>query len=132
MKHLSPSIVRDATVLLRQGNSVRKVARMLGISMGPVVCIRREEKNNIPDPKRGRPSKVSRATVGYLARQFASGKILSIRDAQRSVRLAEGVPVHEKSIRRYLEKGDLKRYVSLRKRGLTCEVRGLRISEREL
>jgi transposase len=107
--------------MLQQGKSVREVATTLNISLGKVSKLRQENQENIPDPKMGAPSKVSKQTQRLLARQFDTGKILTLRDGQRLVKSTEGVQVHIDSIRNYLRQEGLKAYVQQKKPLLTRE-----------
>ncbi|KAI7817637.1 hypothetical protein BC939DRAFT_465385, partial [Gamsiella multidivaricata] len=74
MKRLREQTVRDAIIQLRQGKSVREVSRSLHISTFSVSKIRQRDKENVPSPKIGRPSKVSKKTKTLLARHFVTGK----------------------------------------------------------
>ncbi|KAG0218735.1 hypothetical protein BGX31_011520, partial [Mortierella sp. GBA43] len=91
MKQLRPSTVHDATARLRQGKSVRETAREGGISIRQVLKIRESDKENIPEPRAGRHSKVSDNTKRILARKFDSGKITSLREGQQLIQSLNGV-----------------------------------------
>lgn len=119
MKSLPTAIVQSVVIHLQQGKSVRETSRTLNISVGAVSKVRQENQENIPDPKMGRPSKVSKATKRYIARQFDTGKIQSLREGQQLIQSMEGTQVHIESVRRYIYKEGLKGYVSQRKPDLT-------------
>jgi len=121
MKPLQQLIVQKAIELLKQGGSVREVSARLGISLGAVSRIRKDNEENIPAPKMGQPIKVSRSTQRYVARQFDIGKITTLRDGQRLIQSMDGAQVHIESVRNYLEREGLKGYIQQRKPGLTKE-----------
>ncbi|KAF9106236.1 Galactose-3-O-sulfotransferase 3 [Mortierella sp. AM989] len=108
MRPLPKATVQNATVQFRQGKSAREVAKSLKISLGSALRIRREDKEHIPDPRLGRPSKVSKRTRKALAHKFETGELQDIRDGQRFVQSVDGVWVHEQSIRNYLKSEGLK------------------------
>ncbi|KAF9979053.1 hypothetical protein BGZ75_009849, partial [Mortierella antarctica] len=59
--------IREATKeLLEQGSSVRQVANTLNISKSKVGNIFKENKENMPVNKGGRPRKISDQTVQHL------------------------------------------------------------------
>jgi transposase len=74
MKPIAQSTVKtashSATEQLRQGKSTREVACNLRISVSSVIKVRKEDKENIPEPHLGRPRKISTKTRGNLARHF--------------------------------------------------------------
>lgn len=119
MKQLRPSTVHDATARLRQGKSVRETAREGGISIRQVLKIRESDKENIPEPRAGRHSKVSDNTKRILARKFDSGKITSLREGQQLIQSLNGVQVHIKSVWNYISKEGLKGYVQQKKPDLS-------------
>ena len=119
MRPIQEDKARSAVVQLRQGKSVREVSSALGISLGTVSKLRQGDKENIPKPKEGRPSKVSAKTKAVLARKFDSGQLLNIREGQRLVQAVEGVQVHKETIRNYLNSEGLKAYVQQKKPMLT-------------
>jgi transposase len=77
MKALPVQTVYDATTLLRQGKSVRQVSKALHISTFLVSNFRQKDKEKIPHPKLGRPSKVTKRTKTLLARKFNTGKLFN-------------------------------------------------------
>jgi transposase len=119
MKSLPAQTVQDAIVLLRQGKSVRDVSGTLGISVFSVSKIRQRDKENIPVPQLGRPSKVTKKTKSLLARQMDTGKLLTLKDGQRFVQATQGCQVHVQSIHNYLREQQVKAYVQQKKPGLT-------------
>jgi transposase/RNAse (barnase) inhibitor barstar len=128
MKHLSKEIVENAKQQLYQGRSVRQVATNLKIAVGSAVNIRNANKENLPPPKMGRPSKVSKDTRKVLARQFNNGSIQTIQDGQRIVQAEDGEQVHARTVRRHLQKEGLKAYVQQKKPGLTLNHRKDRLA----
>ncbi|KAF9897392.1 hypothetical protein BX616_005685, partial [Lobosporangium transversale] len=70
--------------MLRQGRSVREISRALHISTISVSKIFQKGEANIPRPKMGRRTKVTKRTKPLLARYFDIGKILTLRKASVS------------------------------------------------
>jgi len=119
MTRLPESKVNDAKVLLQKGMSLREVASTLRISVGAVQRIREREKENIPAPKIGRPSKISKRTKVHLARDFDTGKLTSLHDGKKLIQSIEGVQVHTETVRRYLKSQHVKAYIKPKKPKLT-------------
>lgn len=119
MKEHSQLIVFNAKQQFRQGRSVRDVASGLGISISSAVKIRKEDKENIPDAKMGRPLKISKETSRNLARQFNTGILRTLRDGQRMVQTVEREQVHVRTISRHLEKQGVRAYTQQKKPSLT-------------
>ncbi|KAF9899710.1 hypothetical protein BX616_002886, partial [Lobosporangium transversale] len=80
--------------MLRQGKSVREISRTLHISTFSVSKIYQRGKANIPRPKMGRPTKVTRRTKTLLARYFDIGKIVTLKEGQRFIKSTDGVQIH--------------------------------------
>jgi len=123
MRPLAPQTVDNVKQQLNQGKSAREVASNLKVSVGFALKVRKANKENMPPPKMGRPSKISKDTRKILARQFNNGAIQSLQDGQRVVQAAEGELVHVRTVQRHLEKEGLKAYVQQRKPGLTLNHR---------
>jgi len=123
MRALGKQIVEDAKQQLHQGRSVREVASNLKISVSSAVKIRNINKENMPPPEMGRPSKITKETSRVLARQFNNGILQSLQDGQRMVRSVDGGQVHVRTVQRHLEKEGLKAYVQQKKPGLTLNHR---------
>ncbi|KAF9919579.1 hypothetical protein BGZ67_001970, partial [Mortierella alpina] len=66
MKAISTKTAKLAKELLEQGSSVRQVANTLNISKSKAGNIYRENKENMPINKGGRPRKISDQTVQHL------------------------------------------------------------------
>ncbi|KAF8936891.1 hypothetical protein BGZ47_009280 [Haplosporangium gracile] len=84
MRPLSASKVDNVKTLLCQGKSTRQVATELNVSHGFLTKIRLQGKENIPEPKMRRPTKVSKTTrqalkAKLLANDFKETKIKSTR-----------------------------------------------------
>lgn len=112
---IRPTKKFDATQQLIQGHSVREVADSVGISVGTALNIRKENKENIPPPKIGRPSKISLRTREVLARQFKTGQMTTLKDGQRFIRAMDGEQVHVKTVWENLRKEGIKAYVQQRR-----------------
>lgn len=106
MKPLPLSKRQDVIVLLRQGRSTRQVARDVGVSHGFVTKVRLQDKENIPEPKMGRPSKVSKQTKQALKTKFITNDFENednkYAEAQRYICSVGEGPVHRETIRRYM------------------------------
>lgn len=97
------------------------MAATLNVSTASVSRVRKQCKENIPDSKIGRPSKVSQRTREVLARQFDTGKLLTLKDGQRMVQSVEGIPISTRSIWNYLNAEGLKGYVRRKRPDLTAD-----------
>jgi len=107
MLPLSKSIKDDIKSQLLMGRSTRQIEKMLQVSHGLVVkqraAIMKDDKENIPPPKVGRPAKVSKSTQHQLCSKFLVGNLQTLGEAQEFLQsLGEG-PVHDRTIKRYLE-----------------------------
>jgi transposase len=80
MKKKSNSILQSALTKLQHGESCRNVAKELKISITTAQRIRNSNKENIPLPKRGRPSKVTKASHKVLVREFDTGQLETIEE----------------------------------------------------
>jgi transposase len=119
MKPLSPNIVDNARQQLIQGKSARQVATNLNISISSALKIRRAAQENIPPPKMGRPTKITKETGQNMARQFKTGVLKSLQDGQRLVRTTDGEHVHVRTVQRHLKKTGVKAYVQQKRPALT-------------
>lgn len=127
MKSHSPDTIQKIALYLQDGKSTRETSRALGISVGAVLRIREKEKENIPTPKIGRPSKVSKAAKTYLAKKFDTGQIKTIESGQKLLQSTEGVRVHTRTVWNYLKEEGLKGYVSPKKPWLTDKQKDARL-----
>lgn len=93
-------------IQLRQGRSTRQVAKDLGVSHGFVTKIYGKDKENIPEPKMGRPFKVSQRTKLALKTKFLRNDFddegHKYQEAQGMICSVGEGPVHRETIRRYL------------------------------
>ena len=112
---ISPATRADALQQLIQGHSIREVAISTGMSLGSVLNIRKECKENIPTPKRGRPNKISCGTKRLLARHFSIGQLKSLRDGQQFIRERDGVHVHVETVRQNLQQEGIRAYAQQKK-----------------
>ncbi|KAF9342683.1 hypothetical protein BGX26_007047, partial [Mortierella sp. AD094] len=111
LKRLSSEKVESAKVLLRQGKSTSEVARELDISISSAIRIREGDRENIPEPKMGRPSLVSPTTKRVITREIDTGKLRTIQEVQQYIKSAEQVHVGIETARRYVKSEGLKNYV---------------------
>lgn len=107
MKPLSKSIKDDIKTQLLQGRSIGQVEKALHVSHGLVVkqraAVMKDDKENIPPSKVGRPAKVTKSTQHQLCSNFLVGNLQTFGEAQEFLQsLGEG-PVHNRTIKRYLE-----------------------------
>ncbi|KAG9319063.1 hypothetical protein KVV02_004806, partial [Mortierella alpina] len=123
MRPLAQETIDNVKQQLNQGRSVRDVASNLKVSVSFALKVRNSNKENVPPPKLGRPSKISKDTRKVLARQFNNGSMQSLQDGQRMVQSTDGGQVHARTVRRHLEKEGLKAYVQQKKPGLTLNHR---------
>ncbi|KAF9972051.1 hypothetical protein BGZ75_001612, partial [Mortierella antarctica] len=104
MRPLAPETTNNVKQQLNQGRSARDVANNVKVSVGFALKVRNSIKENVPPPKLGRPSKISKDTRKVLARQFNNGITQSLQDGQRMVQSADGGQVHARTVRRHLQK----------------------------
>ncbi|KAF9311403.1 hypothetical protein BGZ91_006817 [Linnemannia elongata] len=106
MRPLPPSKVDNVKTLLRQGISTRQVATELNVSHGVVTKIRLQDKENIPEPETGRPTKVSKTTRHALKTKFLTNDFddenQKYEEAQECICSVGEGPVHRETIRRHL------------------------------
>lgn len=121
MHPISNSTIQNALVLLRQGKSACQVATSLSIGYGTVCKYRNQYKENIPEPKTGRPTKVTKTTKRLLAQKFDTGQIKTLKEGQNIIKSIDGKNVHVESVRNYLKSEDLKAYVNQKKPDLTAK-----------
>lgn len=121
MKSLTQSTKETATRQLRQGKSTREVSRNLRISVSSVIRVRKEDKENIPEPHPGRPRKISTKTRENLARHFMRGDLRSLKDGQRFVESVEGEHVHITTVQKNLRLEGIRAYTQPNKPKLTQE-----------
>ncbi|KAF9195320.1 hypothetical protein BGZ51_002835 [Haplosporangium sp. Z 767] len=119
MRRLPTATVQAAVSQLQHGKSIREVSKALNISSGAVYKIRQKNLKSIPNPKMGRPSKVSKSTKRYIARQYHIGKLRSLREAQELIQSMDGVQVQVESIRRFIHEENLEEYKVPRRLGLS-------------
>jgi transposase len=119
MRPLAPQTVDNVKQQLNQGRSAREVASNLKVSVSFVLKVRKANQENMPPPKMGPPSKISKDTRKTLARQFNNGTLQSLQDGKRMVESADGEQVHVRTVQRNLEKEGLKAYVQQKKPDLT-------------
>ncbi len=110
-RRITPTKKADAIQQLIQGHSVREVADSVGISIATAIRIRSDHKENIPPPKRGRPSKIAPETKRVLARQFNIGRLRTLHDGQRFIQATDGVQVHVQTVRRNLRVEGIRAFV---------------------
>lgn len=121
MKSLPGTTVDKARVLLRQGKTSREVSRELGISVSSALRIRKRDLENIPPSRAGRHMKVSGAARRQLARQYETGKLVTLREGRQELESTEGVQLHTRTVWNYLSSQGLKGYVQPKKNDLTKE-----------
>lgn len=107
MRPLPLSKVNNVKSLLRQGKSTRQIEKELNVSHPFVIKIRRQDKKNIPAPKMGRPTKVSKRTRRVLMIKFLTNDFddenRKYEEAQEYICSVGEGPVHRETIRRYLQ-----------------------------
>ena len=118
MKPLAEETINNVRQQLRQGRSARKVASNLKVSISSALKIRNMDKENIPAPKMGRPTKISNETRRVLARQFNNGILRTLQDGQQMVQSSDGGQVHVRTVQRLLKSEGVKAYVQQKKPGV--------------
>jgi transposase len=82
MKPISLAVRSSVKSKLLEGKSVTQVQEEMGLSRDFIHKIREEVKENIPEPKSGRPTKVTKRTQAALASKMHAGDFSCLRDAQ--------------------------------------------------
>jgi transposase len=127
MRPLSIAKRNQTKDLLRQGKSTREVEKELGVSHGFVAKVSKEDKENIPTAKMGRPPKVSKRTRHLLATQYNTCVLQSLEDGHNFLnRVSEG-PVHNTTLRRYLKQEGVNARIKQKASALTEIQRGRRL-----
>ncbi|KAF9367382.1 hypothetical protein CPB97_005857, partial [Podila verticillata] len=85
----------EAKRLLSEGQSIQQVSEAVQIGVQSARRIRKSIQENIPPPNMGRPRKIPPRTRCNLARDFSTGKTVTLKEAKREVEIAHGVDVHE-------------------------------------
>jgi transposase len=86
-----------------EGKSVTQVQEEMGLSWDFIHKIREEVKENIPEPKSGRPTKVTKRTQAALASKMHAGDFSCLRDAQSYIQEVGEGHVCKRTIVRYLK-----------------------------
>src|SRR5687767_13341703 len=127
MRPLSIAKRNQTKDLLRQGKSTREVEKELGVSHGFVAKVSKEDKENIPTAKMGRPPKVSKRTRHLLATQYNTCVLQSLEDGHNFLnRVSEG-PVHNTTLRRNLKQEGVNARIKQKASALTEIQRGRRL-----
>jgi transposase len=120
MKSTPHATVQNAIVLFQHGKTTREAAHELGISASMAGKIRKDNKENLPEPpKAGAHCKVSALTKRDLARKFDTGELRTLRDGQHYIESVEGRHVHVESVRNYVEEEGLRSYMRQDRPALT-------------
>lgn len=127
MRPLSKATIDNIKVLLRSGKSARETARQLGVSIGPVLNVRKADLSNIPPSKVGRPSKISKTTRRYIAREFDKGELTTYKQGQRLMKSLVGEHISVRTVERVLDMEGLKTYVQQKKPSLTADQKSARL-----
>ena len=99
-----PRLVKESVKdKLSEGKSISQVQQETGVSHGFVEKTRNEVKDSIPEPKMGRPTKVTRRTRSALAIKEQEGEFRHLRDAQAYIKKLDKVPVCKRTVTRYFK-----------------------------
>jgi len=103
MRQLSYATRNSTKALLRQRRSTRQVEKALGVSHGYVCDVRAEDKENIPLPKMGRPSKISERTRHWMVCKYNAGKLKTLEHGHNYIESLGEPPVSNRTIKRVME-----------------------------
>jgi hypothetical protein len=107
MKPTPPHIVKEAIRLLSAGTSTREAASRLNISPSMACKIFRNNKENMPINKGGRPRKIQTETVEYLKVNMKRGTLRTVKEARDKANHLLPDPVSASTIRRRLREARL-------------------------
>lgn len=104
MRRLPEATHNNTKSLLRDGKSTNEVEKELGVSRGYIYNVRREDKENIPPPKMGRPCKVSKETQHLMVTKYNTGTLKTLKNGHHFLESVREGPVCDRTIKRYLRK----------------------------
>lgn len=129
MRHLNEFEVYHALLLLRQGQSLRQVARELEVSPSVVSRLRnrhRETGQYCRRPGQGRKFKTSPQDDRYIVLCTLRQRTKTARDLQNDLRMASGIRVSDQTIRNRLRKENIRPKRPVKKPRLTNEHKAAR------
>jgi len=102
MRQLPVATHNDTKSLLRDGKSTNEVKKALGVSRGYIHKVRKEDKENIPAPKIGKPCRVSKETQHVMVTKYNTGALKTLKNGHHFLESVKEGPVSDRTIKRYL------------------------------
>ena len=129
MRHLGEFEVYHALLLLRQGQSLRQVARELQVSPSVVSRLRnrhRETGQYCRRPGQGRKCKTSPQDDRYIVLSALRQRTKTARDLQNDLHMASGIRVSDQTIRNRLRRENIRSKRPVKKQRLTNQHKAAR------
>lgn len=128
MKPLDPSILKEATNRLEQGESIRAVACRLGVSKSSVGLIRKRSNVRVTPPRSGAPKKLSPREARDMALLVRKGEVKTAVQATQVMNSRRQDPVSSNTVRRALREARLKAVKKVKKPMLSARHRKVRLN----
>jgi transposase len=127
MKSISEQLVQRAVEMLKDGGTVRQIAKILAIGIGSVSRIRRNMTGKVDLRPNGRPEKLTARNKRLLVRYAIDGTCDTAPEMQRLIRQNMSISISQQTIRNVLKKEGLVARVKKKKPLLTCNHRKQRL-----
>ncbi|KAI0997807.1 hypothetical protein K3495_g10382 [Podosphaera aphanis] len=105
MTKLSSEQVNSITTLLNNGKSTREVAKILGCGKSTVANYRKVTATEAPDPKVGRPQKLTSRDKRAIARSMVNGGVKTAVEMARLINTERKDKISPVTVRRALKEG---------------------------
>ncbi|KAI0993420.1 hypothetical protein K3495_g14764 [Podosphaera aphanis] len=110
MTKLSSEQVTSITTLLNNGKSTREVAKTIGCGKSTVANYRKVTATEAPDPKVGRPQKLTSRDKRAITRSMVNGGVKAAVEIARSIKTEREDKISPVTIRRALKEEGLKAF----------------------
>ncbi|KAI0996627.1 hypothetical protein K3495_g11556 [Podosphaera aphanis] len=110
MTKLSSEQVTSITTLLNNGKSTREVAKTIGCGKSTVANYRKVTATEAPDPKVGRPQKLTLRDKRAITRSMVNGGVKAAVEIARSIKTEREDKISPVTIRRALKEEGLKAF----------------------
>lgn len=127
MKPLSKDIVNNIIHLLDAGQSAKKIAKELHVSIGSVSNLRKHLRPDLPKSKGGRPLKLDDTTIRHAVRLITSGKVDTATQATKMLQNTSSGTFSVSTMRRKLKSVGLKSMVKKKRPILSARHRRERL-----
>jgi transposase len=124
---LSKQQTSNVIARLQAGDSVRKVSKSLGISLGSVSNIRKTQCPNLPPSSIGRPLKLSNRNIQHAVHLITSGEKSTATEVANTLQEITNRDVSAETVRRALKRTGMKSAVKTKRPQLQPRHRKARI-----